>query len=198
MRRWLECLTLALAAALALPLGVVGLAACRTEPGISGCPSAEPEGKPIDSSVMAFLSVARARHHKADLRERSGDVPGAIAELEQLVDLRAPAAVEVDEVLADTHARLAELRLGSNDLDGAKREVEAGLLRAQGATYFRGHLLEVEGLVEEARAARLADAGRTDEAAGARTRAMALLEEAVRVQQQVIEQTLPAGDGGMR
>jgi tetratricopeptide (TPR) repeat protein len=197
MRRWLGYLALALAAALALPLGVGGLAACRTEPGASGCPSAEPGGKPIDSSVMAFLSIARARHHKADMREKSGDVPGAIVELEPLVAMQAPAAVEVDEVLADTHARLAELRLASNDLDGAKREVEAGLLRARSATYFRGHLLEVEGLVEEARAARLADAGHADEAAGARTRAMALLEEAVRVQQQVIEQALP-GDGGSR
>ncbi len=187
----------ALALCLAL-VGAAGLVACRNEPGATGCPSAEPEGKPIDARVMAFLSSARALHHEADMHERSGDVAGAIAALERLVAMQPPAAVEVDEVLADTHARLAELKLGSNDLDGAKREVEAGLLRAQGATYFRGHLLEVEGLVEEARAARLADAGHADEAAGARTRAMALLEEAVRVQQQVIEQTLPATDGGSR
>ncbi len=189
------------AGALALFLALVGAAgfvACRSEPGVSGCPSAEPEGKPIDARVMAFLSSARALHHEADMHERSGDVPGAIAALERLVAMQPPAAVEVGEVLADTHARLAELKLGSNDLDGAKREVEAGLLQAQGATYFRGHLLEVEGLVEEARAARLADAGHADEAAGARTRAMALLEEAVHVQQQVIEQTLPAADGGSR
>lgn len=193
MSRW--HVGVALALALALPLGLI---ACRSEPGVSGCPSAEPEGKPIDARVMAFLSSARALHHEADMQEKSGDVPGAIASLERLLAMQAPAAVEVDEVLADTHARLAELRLGSNDLDAAKREVEAGLLRAQGPTYFRGHLLEVEGLVEEARAARLADAGHADESAAARARAMSLLEEAVHVQQQVIEHALPAAEGGSR
>jgi len=74
--------------------------------------------------------------------------------------------------------------------------VQAGLLRVQGPTYFRGHLLEVEGLIEEARAAGLADAGRGDEAAAARSKAMGLLEEAVRVQQGVIEHALPVPDGG--
>jgi hypothetical protein len=181
-------------------IGLAGVGACRSEPGVSGCPSAEPLGTPIDARVMAFLSAARALHHEADMHERSGDTRGAVAPLERLVALPSPAAVEVDEVLADTHARLAELRLGLNDLEGAGREVQAGLLRVQGPTYFRGHLLEVEGLVEEARAAQLSDAGRSDEATAARSKAMGLLEEAVRVQQQVIEHTLPAAapaaDGG--
>jgi hypothetical protein len=187
--------------ALVLALGLGGLTvatlgACRDGSGVSGCPSAEPEGKPIDARLMAFLSAARALHHEADMRERSGDAPGAVATLERLVAMQTPPAIETDEVLADTHARLAELRLTMNDLDGAMRAVEAGLQRVQGPTYFRGHLLEVEGLVEEARSSRLADAGRSDEAASARARAMSLLEEAVHVQQQLIEQTLPSDHGG--
>jgi hypothetical protein len=195
MRRLLAAASLGLAAALGVAsLGGVG--ACRSEPGVSGCPSAEPQGTPIDARVMAFLSAARSLHHEADMHERSGDARGALAPLERLVALPAPAGVEVDEVLADTHARLAELRLGLGDLEGAGRDVQAGLLRVQGPTYFRGHLLEVEGLIEEARAAGLADAGRGDAAAAAKTRAMELLEEAVRVQQQVIEHALPAPDGG--
>jgi len=189
---------LALAVAIAVAgVGLVG--ACSNEsskPGVPGCPTAEPQGTPIDARVMAFLSAARALHHEADIHERSGDARGALAPLERLVALPAPTAVEVDEVLADTHARLAELRLGLGDLEGAGRDIQAGLLRVQGPTYFRGHLLEVEGLIEEARAAGLADAGHGDQAAAARARAMALLEEAVRVQQQVIEQALPAADGG--
>jgi hypothetical protein len=184
------------AIALATAIGIASVSACRSEPGVSGCPSAEPQGTPIDARVMAFLSAARALHHEADMHERSGDTRGAVAPLERLVALPSPAAVEVDEVLADTHARLAELRLGLSDVEGAGREVQAGLLRAAGPTYFRGHLLEVQGLVEEARAAGLSDAGRSDEAAAARSQAMRLLEEAVRVQQQVIEHTLPAADGG--
>ena len=108
--------------------------------------------------------------------------------------LPAPHAVEVDEVLADAYARLAELRLQGGDLEGAQKDVQAGLERVAGPTYFRGHLLEVEGLVAEARASSLADAGKSGEATRARTQAVALLEEAVQVQQQVIERAL--GDGG--
>jgi len=194
-RRQLVPASLALAVALGLA-SVAGAGACRSEPGVSGCPSAEPQGTPIDARVMAFLSAARALHHEADLHEKSGDARGALGPLERLIALPAPAAVEVDEVLADTRARLAELRLGLGDLEGAGRDVQAGLLRVQGPTYFRGHLLEVEGLIEEARAAGLADAGRGDEAAAARSKAMGLLEEAVRVQQGVIEHALPVPDGG--
>ncbi len=197
LRRLRGPASLALAVAIAVAgVGVVG--ACsneRSKPGVSGCPTAEP-GTPIDARVMAFLSAARALHHEADMHERSGDTRAALAPLERLVALPAPTAVEVDEVLADTHARLAELRLGLGDLEGAGRDIQAGLLRVQGPTYFRGHLLEVEGLIEEARAAGLADAGHGDQAAAVRARAMALLEEAVRVQQQVIEHALPDADGG--
>jgi|HubBroStandDraft_6_1064221.scaffolds.fasta_scaffold1062412_2 hypothetical protein len=182
--------------ALGLALGGLGVSACQRDGSSSGCPSAEPAGTPIDAPLMAFLSAARALHHEADLRETSGDVTGAISSLERLVSLPAPGAVEVDEVLADAHARLAELRLGKGDLDGASHDVQEGLRRVQGPTYFRGHLLEIQGLVEEARAASLADAGRADEAARARTTAMGVLEEAVRVQQQVIEHALT--DGGAR
>ena len=147
MKTWLGLL---------LVLSLAG-AGCRNEGATTaGCPSSEPSGTPVDTTIMAFLSAARALHHEADLREKSGDAPGAIAALERLVAMPAPAATEVDEVLADTRARLAELRLGRGDLDGADRDVRDGLLRASGPTYFRGHLLEVQGLIEEARATGLA------------------------------------------
>ena len=106
----------------------------------------------------------------------------------------APAAAEVDEVVADTRARLAELRLARGDLDGADRDVRDGLQRVTGPTYFRGHLLEVQGLVEEARATAFVDAGKREEATAAKARAISLLEEAVRVQEQVIDRAL--ADGG--
>jgi hypothetical protein len=179
-------LFMAFAAAL---LVVVG---CRGDAPTSGCPTAEAPA--VDPPVMAFLSAARALHHEADMSERAGDVPGAIAALERLVAVPAPKAIESDEVLADAHARLAELKLGRGDLDGADRAVENGLRHVQGPTYFRGHLLEVQGLVEEARASSLADAGHGDLAGQARARAITLLEEAVRVQERVIQQALT--DGG--
>jgi hypothetical protein len=173
---------------------VVGGAGCeKGDARRPGCPEIA-SGPPIDEPVMAFLSAARALHHEADIAEQSGDVAGAIARLENLVALPPARAVEVDEVLADARARLAELRLHQGDVAGAEREVRAGLERVAGPTYFRGHLLEVEGIVEEARAAALSDAGKASEAAAAKARALAHLEEAVRVQEEVISRAL--GDGG--
>jgi tetratricopeptide (TPR) repeat protein len=172
-------------------LGVTG---CRNNNGsVSGCPGSA-EAAPIDATVMAFLSAARALHHEADVKNQSGDLAGAIGSLERLIAMPRPRANEVDEVLADTHARLAEMRLASGDLAGADRDVQAGLEHAREPTYFRGHLLEVSGLVEERRAGALSDAGKSDEAARARARAVDLLERAVKVQEQVIVRAL--GDGG--
>ena len=75
-----------------------------------------------------------------------------------------------------------------------ERDVREGLLRASGPTYFRGHLLEVQGLIEEARATAFVDAGKREEATAAKAHAISLLEEAVRVQEQVINRAL--ADGG--
>jgi hypothetical protein len=171
------------------------LAGCAKDTrSVSGCPSAS--AAPVDTAVMAFLSAARALHHEADVKEQSGDASGAIGALEKLVAMPEPRANEVDEVLADAYARLAEMRMQARDWEGAAREVHAGLAHAPAPSYFRGHLLEVAGRIEEGRAGAAADAGRRDEAARARARSVDLLEQAVRVQEQVIERTL--ADGGSR
>jgi hypothetical protein len=179
----------------ALAGGILSGAGCsQQERTVRARPTAD--AAPIDPPVMAFLSIARALHHEADIGEAVADAGGEIAPLERLVSMPAPRSAEANEVLADTRARLAEIRLRQGDLDRAAHDVQAGLERAGEPTYFRGHLLEVSGLVEEARAKRLADAGAQDEAARARAKALGLLEDAVRLQQQVIERTL--GDGGSR
>jgi hypothetical protein len=162
------------------------------------------DGTPVDTEIMAFLSEARALHHEANMKEESGDLGGAVGAMERLVaarrphsDPRAPAAPppEVEEVLADAYARLAELRLKKGELDPAAGAVKSGLEHVAEATYFRGHLVEVQGLVEEARAAQLADAGNPAEAAKAREHAIQLLEEVVKIQDQVIQRSL-GKDGG--
>ncbi len=158
-------------------------------------------GIPVDTEVMAFLSEARALHHEANIKEDSGDLEGATQTMQRLVVAQRPHPLEripeIDEVLADAAARLAELRMRGHDLDGALRAIDDGLRHAPGPTYFRGHLLEVEGIVEEARAAVFASASKSDESAKARAHALTLLQEAVRVQEQVILQALPA-DGGSK
>jgi hypothetical protein len=181
---------------LGLAVASLGLSACRKDVGsLSGCPS-ETQAAPVDTNVTAFLSAARALHHEADVKLQSGDDAGAIASLERLVAMPRPRASEVDEVLADTHARLAEMRLASRDWAGAGREVEDGLEHAREPTYFRGHLLEVSGLIEEQRAGALADAGKSAEAAQARARAVDRFERAVQVQEQVIAHALADGGAG--
>jgi hypothetical protein len=163
--------------------------------------SAEPRedgGPSLDTDVMAYLSEARALHHQANLSEDSRDVPGAIAPLERLVHAKKPhegtRIPEVEEVLADTYARLAELRLQTGNLNGAESEVRAGLSHAPDPTYFRGHLLEVQGIVTETRAANFADGGHVAEAEQLRARARDLLNQAVHVQEEVLSHA--TGDGG--
>ena len=152
----------------------------------------------VDMELMAFLSEARAFHHQANLKEESGDIPGAAAALQRLVVARRPSAKapEVEEVLADAYARLAELELKQNHLDAATKALADGLSHAPDATYFRGHLVEVQGLVEEARGLALADAGKPEDAARAREKAIQLPEEVVRIQDQVIQRSLAGKDGG--
>lgn len=188
---------LALAAALVAALsGAVGAGtvAC-TRPQVAAEPDA---GQVVDVELMAYLSEARAIHHQANIKEELGDVKGAVASMDRLVNARRPAGgklPEVEEVLADAWARRAELELKLGDLGAADRSLKAGLDHAPDTSYFRGHLVEVQGLVEEARGAELADAGKADEAKRARERAVALLEEAIRIQEAVVARATTR-DGG--
>ncbi len=157
-------------------------------------------GAVVDTELLAYLSEARALHHQADLKKQNGDLAGAAAAMDRLVAARRPhdgrAVPEVEEVLADAHARLAELRLERGEIAAAADAAQKGLAHAPDVSYFRGHLVEMQGLVEEARAAELADAGKADEASRARTQAIQLLEDVVRIQDQVIQRSLGARDGG--
>lgn len=159
-------------------------------------PSAsEPAGATIvDTVLLAFLSKARAAHHKADAAEASGDMTTAIASLESLTQGPRPGGekplIEVSEVLSDTHARLADLQSARGQFDVAIEHVKTGLGLATDTTYFRGHLFEVRGLVEERRAKSLDERGETDRAREARKSAIDAFDEAVRIQDQVIMNAL--------
>jgi hypothetical protein len=170
---------------------LVSLAACSKPQG------PEPEGtcacapaNAVDPGLLAFLSKARALHHQADLAEEQKDPRGAIAALERILGSPAPARPEVDEVLADTRARLAELRAGQDDFDRAAADVKEGLERAKESTYFRGHLYEVLGVIEEKRAAAMTKSGNETAAREARKRAIDASEQAVKIQDDVIQRSL--------
>ena len=175
----------------------LALAACsREDPrGTERC-SAVDAGTPVDPVLLAFLSRARAAHHIADQAEDAGDLTAAVAPLTSLTQGPLPPgnaaafAPEVREVLADTRARLADLRSRQGAFELAIADVHAGLENATEPNYFRGHLLETEGLVEERRAKALELKDRSA-AAEARARALVLLEQAMAVQAGVIGSATP-------
>ncbi len=181
-------------AALALALvvgivGAVGLAGCSRADRRTVGPRAEGD-EPRDTALVAFLYEARAQHHRANLAEADGSVDQAVAALETLVKAAHPETPEVDEVLADTYARLAELELERGAPRPALEDVSRGLA-LPAAPYFRGHLLEVQGTALEAEAEGLADAGNPDAARSERARARQVLDEAVRIQDDVVRRALP-------
>lgn len=149
----------------------------------------------VDTVLLAFLSQARALHHEANIKEDSGDLRGARESLARLLASKHGVGPEVDEVLADASARKAELEVRLGDLAAAEQSVAAGLSYAREPGYFRGHLLETSGLVEEARAKHFADAGKPIEADAARKKALKTLEEAIAMQASVIDRALGV-DGG--
>lgn len=183
MRRWWIAFAM---------LAAVGCSRTDATGDAARCESAA-SATPVDTVLLAYLSKARALHLEADVAEAAGETARAVAALERLVAAAEPRpAPEIDEVLADTRARLAELRARAGEFDAAERDVRAGLERARSQTYFRGHLFEVLGLVEERRAAAHDKAGRAADAKAARTRAIDASEEAVKIQDRVLERVTPA------
>jgi tetratricopeptide (TPR) repeat protein len=168
----------------------------------NACACEDANAKAVDQALMAWLSKARTLHHLADLAEDSAadggatDIDKVIAPLDQLVSGAVPPGnpPEVREVLADTYARLAELRARRGDFERADKDVVAGLGHAPDKTYFRGHLLEVRGLIYDKLSENLEKAGKSAEAKSARQKAMQASFEAVRIQDEVIKSTL--GDAG--
>jgi len=179
---------------LALLLGVASCA--RREPAPQRCAELD-AGSPVDPLLLSFLSRARSAHHLADAHEAEGDLSAAITPLEGLVVGPLPRAgndelaPEVREVLADTRARLADLRSRQGSFEAALADAHLGLELARDPNYFRGHLLETEGLVEE-RHAKSLEARDPAAAAALRKRAIGLLEQAMSVQSGVIE-AVPRG-----
>lgn len=152
-----------------------------------------PTARVVDPLLLAFLSRARSAHHLADQHEVGGDRAAALRALESLTAGQTPAgkAPEVDEVLADTRARVADLMSQVGRFDQADAEIAHGLERAKAPSYFRGHLFEVRGLVEERREKALRSTGHGREADQAHARSLDAYEEAMKIQASVIGATTP-------
>lgn len=176
---------------------LVVLAGCAKdhEAASGACPELG-DARPVDQVLLAWLSKAKTLHHLADLAETEGQLDHALARLDQLVAGALPPGQppEAEEVLADTYARIADLRARRGEYDQADEAVKSGLGHAPGVTYFRGHLLEVRGLVFQKQSSDLEKAGQASEATRLRERAVAASLQAVKIQDAVIKAAL--GDAG--
>ena len=153
-----------------------------------------PTGRVVDPVLLAFLSQARSAHHLADQHEGTNDVAAALRSLDALARTARPPGdnPEVGEVLADTHARIGDLLSRAGRYDQAAEAIERGLSEAKDPTYFRGHLFEVRGLVEERREKALRAAARGPEADAAHDRSLNAYEEAMKIQAEVIQRAAPS------
>ena len=180
------------AAAFFLGLALFAAGCSQRETGPSSAPCLCDSARPVvDQALVAFLSKARAAHLRADAVEEK-DAPGAITSLLTIVDGPVPPgkAPEANEVLADTRARLAELRARTGRFDEARDDITKGLSLVPDTSYFRGHLYEVLGFVEEKQAESRAKANDPAGAEAARKRAVEASERAVSIQDEVIKRAL--------
>jgi hypothetical protein len=152
-------------------------------------------GRPVvNTALLAFLSKAKSAHHQADLAEEDGDLGAAVSALAQLIDGPVPGgdkpAPEAREVLADTLARMAELESSRARFEEGIRMIDRGLVLAVERTHFRGRLMEVRGVVEQRLHDRLRDDGDDTGAKAAKERAIAAFQEAIAIQDEVIQNSL--------
>jgi hypothetical protein len=172
----------------------------RAEPAPSKvCPEVD-AGAVVDPGLLAFLSKARSAHHLADLAEEKQATGEALRVLQDFLKGRLPPArPEAEEVMADTHARVADLESQLGRFDEANASVERGLKLAQGTTYYLGHLLEIKGVVAERLAKQKRAAGDEQAARRAEQTAMEAYERSMEVQESVLDELLERkNDAGTR
>lgn len=179
------------ASALALAVGLLA-AGCqdRATPG-PGPTSSVSARTAVDEPLVAFLSKARAANHAADLALSKGDRAAALSHLRRVTrGNRPPPSPEVSEVLADAHARIAEILAEESAFEDAMKEVDRGLAFAKEPTLFRANLFMARGVVEERRMKSLTAAGDETGAAAARAAALEAFDAAMTLQEQVIDRAL--------
>lgn len=162
--------------------------------------SPESNRAPVDPALLAFLSRARAAHHLADNQEEH-QPQKALTILKSIINGPLPGQpdtrpAEVHEVLADTAARIADLESQTEDFEAAVQSIITALPWVPEPSYFRGHLYEVLGLVEERRARALTRSGSAEAADQAKNRALTAFEQSMSIQAEVIRSS--SADAGKK
>lgn len=150
----------------------------------------------VDPPLLAFLSLARAAHHEADLAMEQGDRAKAVTALTRVTSAAwtGKKPPELVEVTADTFARIADLESEAGKFDEASRAVDAGLALATEPTHYRGRLFELRGVVEQRREKALKDKGDKEGAAKAHQIALDAFAQAIDIQDDVIARMMKLKD----
>jgi hypothetical protein len=113
---------------------------------------AEPENA-LTEALMVGLGQARNYHHKADLLVSEGKIDEAAEAVAKVLEIPFPAdASESEDVILDTRARLAKLRVMQDRLDEAMILVDKGISLSTRGSFFLANLHTVRGEIFEARA----------------------------------------------
>jgi hypothetical protein len=151
----------------------------------------EPENA-LSEELMLTLSQAKNFHHKADVLLDDGKVDDAAREIERVFTLPFPeGAPEAEDVLLDSYARLAKLRLGQDRLDEADALVDKGMSMKTRDSFFLANLYTVRGEIFEARAH--AAEGDVEAQNEAKRSAIEAFDHSIRINQGLLE-ALREGD----
>lgn len=159
-----------------------------------GCRPERPRQGTSGEASMAYLGVARALHHEADVYESSGNYTHAAQAMERVLTLPMPADFAArDDLRADAWGRLAELDLRRDDADRALARCDEGLRATTRESVLLARLYMVRGQALRALADRAAAAHDDSGAARMRDEAIAALERSIAINQRVLGRIITPG-----
>ena len=146
---------------------------------------AEPENA-LSEALMLSLGQARNYHHKADLLVSVGKLDEAADAVAKVLEIAFPAkAPESEDVLSDTRARLAKLRVMQDRLDEAMTLVDEGISASSRESFFLANLYTVRGEIFEAKA-RVAEPN-SQEAREAKLDAIKAFDASIQINKPLLE-----------
>lgn len=107
----------------------------------------------LSEALLISLGQAQNFHSKADVLVDSGELTQALTTLEMILQIPFPSgAPEGQDVIADTRARMATLRIELGKLDQALQLVDEGIAQSERQSFYLANLHTVRGQVLQAMA----------------------------------------------
>ena len=145
----------------------------------------------LTEELMLSLGQARNYHHKADVLESEGKIDQAVVAVASVLDIPFPeGASESEDVILDTRARLAKLKVRQGKLDEAMALVDEGIAISTRQSFFLANLHTVRGEIFEAKAALETDQEKLREA---KREAIEAFDASIQINKALLK-TLRSGD----